>query len=197
MSAPVLGVDPGAHGAAVLLPTMTWWAWAPSKAKGQPGWLLHSAEGCSWVASFAALGAAVAEEVLALAGGPVPCVLEGLFARGSGSITLAERCGELLGGLRPCVAALARPLAGDRRRGRQGWRRQVLGLSDQTGAAAAEGAAIARARREGWLPRGLSASAQGAVAEAGLMALWREPETSRTPQRRQPRIGRVGTKGAR
>jgi hypothetical protein len=113
--------------------------------------------------------------------GPCAVTLEGLFAKNSASLVLAERAGALLDGLREVgcpVGKVERPLAVERARGKQGWRRVILGLPDNTSANAAEAHAIAHARREGWLPRGLTLGEQGAVAEAGAMALWAPKEVA-------------------
>jgi hypothetical protein len=170
---PILGVDPGAKGAACLripgTPTapICWWTWTDVVA----GYRLRSPDGIVTLPTQHDVGARIAADVLRL-GPPVPCVLEGLFAANQSSIVVAERAGELLGGLRPClVGQPLRPLAVDRRRGHVGWRRQVLGLPDNTPAARAEAYAVERARRAGWLPRvGGTHAEEGALAEAGWMA---------------------------
>lgn len=82
-------------------------------------------------------------------------------------ITLAEGLGQTLGPLvRYAGGNVLRPTAEE-------WR-AVMGHSKSSGRDA-ENAAIAAARREGWLPR-WSAEEQGAVAEARGMAVWADRE---------------------
>lgn len=82
-------------------------------------------------------------------------------------ITLAEGLGATMGPLLSLAGGnVLRPTAGE-------WR-VVLGHSKSRGDVA-EDAAIAAARREGWLPRWIAAE-QGAVSEARAMAVWAELE---------------------
>lgn len=171
-----LGVDPGGVGGAVLRaarsdePPVWWAAWSQVAS----GWRLRtpSAE-ATRIPTLHGVGLVLGARALELAGGPVEVVVEGLFARGQSSLVLAERTGALISGLQAsgCVARLQRPLAVERRRGRMGWRQSVLGLPRSLSADRAEAIAVGLARRQGWLPHGLTFGEQGAVAEAGFIAL--------------------------
>ena len=105
--------------------------------------------------------------------GDLSLVVEGLFVaprwarRSSGSdvVALAEATGATIAGFRRAgLPEPSRPTA-------KQWR-APFGLA-RLNARAAEDAAVALARREGWLPRGLTVAEQGAVSEAGLIAQWR------------------------
>lgn len=177
--ASVLGVDPGACGAAALVSgsvVSSWWAWSPSRG----GWRVRCSGAEPWrVESMHGLGERLALCVGLRGEGRVPVVVEGLFAahgntaaakgRRRSVVALAESCGELLGPLRLCaLGEPQRPRAAE-------WRSAVLGVGPQTSAAAAEEYAVEWARRTlRWVapPEGLTQAELGAVCEAAAMAVW-------------------------
>lgn len=173
----VLGVDPTATGtgAAVLRvdgEVTAWWVWTLLKG----GWRTrHNVPGMPVERldeSLDQVGIFVGEGVKARGVRDVSLVVEGLFApprwkkgaSGKQVIVLAEGTGRTIAGLaRYCGEPVARP----------SWKEWTApyGLSRGT-AKACENAVLEMARREGWLPRGLTVSEAVAVAEAGVMARW-------------------------
>ena len=170
----VLGLDPTAtgSGAAVLRDgpdVCRWWVWTRLKA----GWRVRG-PGDAYaymsmephLAAVAGRGAHeagwAAARVLVLEGLEPPRVPGRRSMRSTRElIALAEAAGETLGPLRAWATEVRRPTATE-------WRR-AAGLGALAGDRA-EDAAVGVARREGWLPRGLTVEEEGAVAEAGLMA---------------------------
>jgi len=120
-----LGVDPGKHGAAVLVKlresaphdAIAAWTWAPSKAKGG-GYNLRTESGERVrVASLHEAGAIIAATTRSLVPSGCPIALEGLYVgRGSRTppgdvLTLGEAAGEVVGQMRSIMrGSLMRPL---------------------------------------------------------------------------------------
>lgn len=184
-----LGVDPGEHGGLALVrPALRcvdrWWAITPVAA----GYRLRAWSGSESIhASMHDIGAKVAADlalaVLALGELRPRWVVEGQFGKGPSVIKLAQNCGELMGPLRSvCVGEPLRPLANERRRGREGWRARVLHLPNSLSAERAEDAAVRMTSAWSWagahsphdLYRGgmLLEAELGAVCEAAAIACW-------------------------
>lgn len=170
MKPPILGVDPGKEGGAVLvalgvapLEVLGAWHWRPSGA----AWTLTDAHGAEVQAeSLHGVGVAVAGVAAAVAPGGWRVVLEGLYldslAKASRILTLAESAGEVIGPLRS-LGVIDRPNASH-------WRAKVLRLRRGTSADAAEAYAV-RCVPVLARPPGLGAlSDVGHVAEALALA---------------------------
>ena len=171
----VLGVDPTATGtgAAELSRrsgSVAWWTWTAVAA----GWRVRSS--CAPEVVVPSLDYAVSHvggEVARILDTSVGVVVEGLHvppkwakrAKGEDVLKLAEAAGLTIAALvrAGLPAPFARPSAKE-------WRAPFgLAACDYE---RAEALAIEMAMNEGWLPRGLTAKEQGAVAEAGRMGRW-------------------------
>lgn len=189
---PVLGVDPGAEGGAVLLDVdgrtvLDWWLWRPRDRKDEArGWALWGHGWADWTehVSLSELGDEIAEDVdRQLEAGLVSLVVEGLFVprprdgltcwrgqreteaylgRVRSTLTLAENTAELMGPLRAAAVEIHRPKAST-------WRAAVLGLPRNVASDVAERTAIALCRAT---LRGLEEVEHPHLAEAACMAKW-------------------------
>ena len=171
----VLGVDPTATGtgAAELSRrsgSAAWWTWTSVAA----GWRVRSS--CAPEVVVPSLDDAVSHvgsEAARVLDADVGVVVEGLHvpprwakrAKGDDVLKLAEATGTTIAAL--VRAGLPVPFA---RPSAKEWRTPFgLATCDYE---RAEALAIEMAMAEGWLPRGLTAKEQGAVAEAGRMGRW-------------------------
>jgi hypothetical protein len=149
MNLPVLGIDPGHDGAAVLLGAngkslLGRWQWhrlgRTKKRYGRRAWLVTSAEGTGELPTLGAVGVRIVGEMVrgGIRPGGYVLVVEGLFGRGDTLRILGEEAGAVYG---PLEAGAANELEDYRPRS-QTWRRQVLGIDERAvGAAGAEEAA--------------------------------------------------------
>lgn len=175
----VLGVDPGQTGGAVLSDGVLvtadgkrivdfWWSWTKVKT----GFRLTRPDGEEVYSSVFAVARAIGR-TSTMIGSPIRVVVERGFIgrRDSGKkasdetiMSSLENTGAIIAGLIDggLPAPSARPTA-DQWRKMYGWSK----LKDDK----AEDAAIARAMKEGWLPR-VTIKEQGAVAEAACIGLW-------------------------
>lgn len=168
---PVVGVDPGARGACVLLDgrqVVDWLVWWPRTSYVVAVRAGHGEERVERLSETVARW----RDLLDARCGYTLAV-EGLFiigAKGNGKsmLKLAESAGMLLGVLEQrCVGEVARPLAKD-------WRRAVLGLRGRVSAEMCEDYArkVAPARWEWVHEPPANKEARGALAEAACIAEW-------------------------
>lgn len=194
MTVPVLGVDPGATGGAVLLDrtgtrALAAWRWRPSRSRKTSdlylqtvvgGQLLEGtsrADGIERVSGQHEVGQALARVALLE---PYLLCLEGLFVprprqgQPTGKhlgqvrsvLTLAESTGELAGPLRQGATKVLRPTAAQ-------WRHAVLGLHTRTSSDHAEEVALRAMRGRPPLVADLGELVGDPhVAEAACIARW-------------------------
>lgn len=176
----VLGVDPAATGtgAAVLRvdgEVAACWAWTWLDGRGM--WRVRTSDASECVypgASVGTVGYVVGCDV-ARRVGSARLVVEGLYAAprwkqakggaaGADVLKLAEATGRTIEGM--VRAGLIEPE-------RPTWKEWAapIGLASLA-AKDAERHVVSAARRDGWLPRGLTAAEEVAVAEAAAMARW-------------------------
>lgn len=192
---PILAVDPGQSGGAVLYldgAVLAWWAWTRLPRKGERVVRVRASSAKATEHRHLCLvGERIAFAARSVAGAPAPAtadwlgaaslaayhlVVEGLFvprANGKvsvqGQLALAEACGELVGPLRYFAAGPeSRPQARE-------WR-PTSGISSRCPRKRAEAAAVDLAARTlDWtaapLHARLTAAEVGAVSEAALMAV--------------------------
>ncbi len=162
MTGAVLGIDPGAHGAAVLN-AERWWCWRTQKSGEVVVLTRHEGTTVQRPAHTQAhLAALLLADMQAYGhGSAFPVVLEAPYE----SLALAESRGMLLGGLRLAgwVGELHAPRYSE-------WI-PLLGLQTRSGKERLDAAVLQWGMRHG-LPRGLSYESQLAWSEAAAMALW-------------------------
>ncbi len=179
---PVLGLDPGVHGAAVLLApdgrsVLSAWSWRrlgrAKKRQGRYAWRVKGHRGAPEVQapSLSMVGAYIAATAPDLGDGYV-IVCEGLFGRGNTLRILAEAAASVYAHLdAPALNDLGAARDEWRPRSRE-WRRDILGIASegQVGADACEAYAIE------WAAKNITGLGElatvGHVCEAAAIARW-------------------------
>ena len=169
----LLGVDPGACGAAALVEwpsrrLVRWWVWTTLERNGKPDAIRMKPGYLFEFGSVFEVGDIIANEVDDESSF-VTISVEGLFSIGQSCIPLAESCGELMGPLREATRKpIRRPLSRE-------WRPRILGIPATTKKGPAEAAAVRWAEGLGLLGpehAALTKAERGALAEACAIALW-------------------------
>lgn len=173
----LLGVDPGACGAAALVEwpsrrLVRWWVWTTLERRGGEAVRLTTHPAFLYpldVRGMPGVAGEILDDLAGLEGPGLVLSVEGLFSCGQLCIPLAEATGELIGPLRSLTTQpIRRPLSRE-------WRPRILGIPATTKKEPAEAAAVRWAEGLGLLGAehaALTKAERGALAEACAIALW-------------------------